>query len=473
MSFHVYNSLTKEKEVFQSLDDGVVRMYNCGPTVYNRQHIGNFRAFLFADVLRRWLEYLGYEVRQVMNITDVGHLLNDADEGEDKIEEQARKDGKDPWEISRAETAVFLNDVSRLDVLEPMARPRATDYVPQMAEMVQGLIDKGHGYQVGGNVYFDVTTFDRYGRLSGNKVDDLEAGARIAVNEEKRNPADFALWKSDPKHLMKWDTSLGKDGFPGWHIECSAMSRELLGDQIDIHTGGEDNVFPHHECEIAQSECYTGKPFSTYWMHTKFLQVDGGKMSKSLGNVYSIDDVEERGFNTRQLRYALIRGHYRTPLNFTWDIMQDVASGLDNLDDLVVRLRRVAAGEEGAADAGAGAELASAARAEFEAAMNDDLNLPRATAPLFSLRAQVLEGEFGSATAGELLEFLARANSVLRVIDMEEQSIDADIEGLIAARTAAKDAKDWGEADRIRDVLLEQGIELQDSPQGVTWRRRS
>jgi len=473
LSFHVYNSLTKEKEVFQSLDDGVVRMYNCGPTVYNRQHIGNFRAFLFADVLRRWLEYLGYEVRQVMNITDVGHLLNDADEGEDKIEEQARKDGKDPWEISRAETAVFLNDVSRLDVLEPMARPRATDYVPQMAEMVQGLIDKGHGYQVGGNVYFDVTTFDRYGRLSGNKVDDLEAGARIAVNEEKRNPADFALWKSDPKHLMKWDTSLGKDGFPGWHIECSAMSRELLGDQIDIHTGGEDNVFPHHECEIAQSECYTGKPFSTYWMHTKFLQVDGGKMSKSLGNVYSIDDVEERGFNTRQLRYALIRGHYRTPLNFTWDIMQDVASGLDNLDDLVVRLRRVAAGEEGAADAGAGAELASAARAEFEAAMNDDLNLPRATAPLFSLRAQVLEGEFGSATAGELLEFLARANSVLRVIDMEEQSIDADIEGLIAARTAAKDAKDWGEADRIRDVLLEQGIELQDSPQGVTWRRRS
>jgi len=279
LSFHVYNSLTKEKEVFQSLEDGVVRMYNCGPTVYNRQHIGNFRAFLFADVLRRWLEYLGYDVRQVMNITDVGHLLNDADEGEDKIEEQARKDGKDPWEISRAETAVFLNDVSRLDVLEPMARPRATDYVPQMAEMVQGLIDKGHGYQVGGNVYFDVTTFDRYGRLSGNKVDDLEAGARIAVNEEKRNPADFALWKSDPKHLMKWDTSLGKDGFPGWHIECSAMSRELLGDQIDIHTGGEDNVFPHHECEIAQSECYTGKPFSTYWMHTKFLQVDGGKMN--------------------------------------------------------------------------------------------------------------------------------------------------------------------------------------------------
>jgi cysteinyl-tRNA synthetase len=208
-------------------------------------------------------------------------------------------------------------------------------------------------------------------------------------------------------------------------------------------------------------------------MHTKFLQVDGGKMSKSLGNVYSIDDVEERGFNTRQLRYALIRGHYRTPLNFTWDIMRDVASGLDNLDDLVVRLRRVVAGEGGAADPSAGAETASAARAEFEAGMNDDLNLPRATAPLFSLRAQVLEGEFGSATAGELLEFLARANSVLRVIDMEEQSIDADIEGLIAARTAAKDAKDWGEADRIRDVLLEQGIELQDSPQGVTWRRRS
>src|SRR5262245_42650173 len=249
-------------------------MYNCGPTVYNRQHIGNFRTFLFADTLRRWLEYLGFEVRQVMNITDVGHLTDDErGEGEDKIEVQARREKKDPWQISREYTRQFLADIGELGLLEARVRPRASEHVPEMLEVIERLITKGHAYQVGGDVYFDVSTFDRYGRLSGNRVSELEAGARVEVRPEKRHPADFALWKSDPHHLMKWSSRFGPDGFPGWHIECTAMAFKHLGEELDIHTGGEDNIFPHHECEIAQSECASGKPFARTWMHSKFLQV--------------------------------------------------------------------------------------------------------------------------------------------------------------------------------------------------------
>src|SRR5688572_20778231 len=304
MSFEVYNSLSRRKEAFRSLEPGLVRMYNCGPTVYSRAHIGNFRAFLFADLLRRWLEHSGYEVRQVMNITDVGHLTDEmAGAGEDRIEAAARREGRDPWKIAEGYTELFLADARRLGIQPALAYPRASAHVPEMVEIIEGLIDKGHAYQVDGNVYFEVRTFPRYGRLSGNRIDDTEAGARVAVRDEKRDPADFALWKSDPHHLMKWPTRFGPHGFPGWHIECSAMARKHLGDRIDIHTGGEDNVFPHHECEIAQTEAYTGAPFATYWMHTKFLQVDGGKMSKRLGNTYSVDDVLAKGFEPRHLRF--------------------------------------------------------------------------------------------------------------------------------------------------------------------------
>jgi cysteinyl-tRNA synthetase len=280
-----------------------------------------------------------------MNITDVGHLVDDADEGEDKLEKRAREERLDPWEISRDNTRLFLQDLETLGVQPAMVYPRATDHIPEMVELIEGLLERGNAYQVGGNVYFDVSTFDRYGRLSGNRVEDLEAGARIEVNAEKRHPADFALWKSDPRHLMKWDTRFGTDGFPGWHIECSAMARKHLGDRIDIHTGGEDNVFPHHECEIAQTEAFTGAPFASFWLHTKFLQVDGGKMSKSLGNTYTLDDVQAHGFSDRALRYTLLRGHYRQPLNFTWDILRESTSALANLDELVQRLQKARDGE--------------------------------------------------------------------------------------------------------------------------------
>ena len=472
MPFQVYNTLTKEKQLFRTLEPGVVRMYNCGPTVYGRAHIGNLRTFLFADTLRRWLEHEGFEVRQVMNITDVGHIQADADEGEDKIEAAARKENKDPWAISRGWTELFFKDLEALGFRKAKVNPKASEHIPHMLEIIDGLIAKGCAYQVGGDVYFEVSKFPRYGKLSGNKVDELDAGNRIEVREEKRHPADFALWKSDPKHLMKWPSRFGPDGFPGWHIECSAMSRAHLGDQLDIHTGGEDNIFPHHECEIAQTEAFTGRSFATFWMHSKFLQVDGGKMSKSLGNVYSLDDVKAKGFEPRALRYCLIRGHYRAPLNFTWEILKESAAALENLDDLVVRLRKAARGEGASASADDGLETVGEAKAEFEAAMNDDLNVPRALAELYKLRTLVLEGKLGVSAAAAGLQFVKQANEVLGVMQTEEELIGDDIQKLIDARQEARKKKDFKESDRIRDYLLGKGIVLEDTAKGVSWKKK-
>lgn len=468
-----HNTYTRQLQPLATLEEGCVRMYNCGPTVYGRQHIGNFRTFLFADLLRRWLEDRGYRVRQVMNITDVGHLVGDADEGEDKMMAQARKEGRDPWEISRHWAEVFLDDLGRLEVQAAHVYPRATEHVEQMLEIIRALEKRGFAYRAGKDgqdVYFDVTRFERYGQLSGNRLDDLKAGARIEVRDEKRHPADFALWKSDPAHLMKWETEYGAHGFPGWHIECSAMAREHLGDRIDIHTGGEDNVFPHHECEIAQTEAFTGDTFSALWMHSKFLQVDGGKMSKSLGNIYTLDDVEARGHSIRELRFALMRGHYRSPINFTWGILEECKAALEGIDELRARL------EHGADPSGdtAGAAALDAAIVEFERALDDDLNAPAAMAALFSLREAALNGPFGGATAHRSLEFLERADRIFGFIapwETADASEDAEIDALVKARDAARDSKEWAEADRLRDELTALGIVLQDSDQGTIWRR--
>ena len=271
MELKLYNSFTRQVETFEPIEAGKVRMYHCGPTVYQRPHIGNYRSFLFADLLRRLFDSMGHDVTQIMNITDVGHLVDDADDGEDKMLKQARKEKLDPWQIVENVCKDFFADLNALGVRPAHEYPRATDHIPEMVEMVKVLIDKGHAYRVGDNVYFDVHSFPAYGKLSGNRIDELEAGARLEVNDEKKHPADFALWKSDPAHLMKWDTEFGEHGFPGWHIECSAMSMKYLGQSFDIHTGGEDNVFPHHECEIAQSECANDVQFVKHWMHTKFL----------------------------------------------------------------------------------------------------------------------------------------------------------------------------------------------------------
>jgi cysteinyl-tRNA synthetase len=473
MVFVVHNTLTKKKEEFRTLEPGIVRMYNCGPTVYGRAHIGNFRTYLFADTLRRWLEYRGFEVRQVMNITDVGHLTDDADDGEDKLEVQAKKEGRDPWSISRHYADLFRKDIVALGLRPALDYPKASDHIPEMLTIIEDLVAKGFAYQVDGDVYFEVSKFPAYGRLSGNSVEALDAGARIEVREEKRHPADFALWKSDPHHVMKWSSRFGPDGFPGWHIECSAMSMKHLGERLDIHTGGEDNIFPHHECEIAQSEAYTGKTFATTWMHSKFLQVDGGKMSKSLGNVYSLDDVVAKGFTPRQLRFCLIRGHYRQPLNFTWDILKESAAALENLDDLALRLRRAAGGQGAAPSADDGLEEVADAKEAFENALDDDLNMPAAIGALNKLRAHALEERLGVSAAAQGLRFLERANGVLNVIRLQEESLEDEVQKLIDARQAARKAKDFKKSDQIRDDLLARGIVLEDTPKGVVWRKKA
>ncbi len=472
MAIQLYNTFTRSKQAFNSIEEGVVRMYSCGPTVYARPHIGNFRAFLFADLLRRWLEYRGYEVRHVMNITDVGHLVDDADEGEDKLDAQARRDKLDPFQISARYAAEYLANRKTLGMLDAMVNPKATEHIPEMLEIIRGLLASGHAYAVGGDVYFDVQSFPGYGQLSGNKVEDLEAGARVEVNTDKRHPADFALWKSDAAHLMKWESEFGPDGFPGWHVECSAMARKHLGDQIDIHTGGEDNIFPHHECEIAKTEAFTGERFARYWMHTKFLQVDGGKMGKSLGNAYTIDEVLERGFEARHLRFALLRGHYRSPLNFTWAVMGEAKAFLENLDRMVDDLVRVIAAEA-AEPLEHGFDSVRTARAEFEAALDDDLSVPRALAAMSTLRndfvAQAFSGEPAQAALNLLRDF-DRVFGVLRPASTDDSG-DARIEELIAARNAARASKQWAESDRIRDELLAEGIALEDGATGTIWRR--
>ena len=470
MELRFYNTFTRQVEPFQPVEAGKVRMYHCGPTVYQRPHIGNYRAFLFADLLRRVLEGRGYEVTQVMNITDVGHLVADADEGADKLQQQAEKERIDPWELVEKVSAEFFADLGALQVLPAHHYPRATEHIPEMVEMVRSLIEKGHAYRVGDNVYFDVHSFEPYGRLSGNKVEELEAGARLEVNEEKRHPADFALWKSDAHHLMKWDTEFGPHGFPGWHIECSAMSMKYLGESFDIHTGGEDNVFPHHECEIAQSECATGERFVKLWMHTKFLQVDGGKMSKSLGNVWSLDDLAERGYSALDFRFLVLRAHYRGSVNFTWEARKGAAEARKSLLDLRGRLEAAARGAAAVED-----QVVAAARAAFGAALADDLNTSAALAAVFELRNAFLKQGLEPAAAAAALAFLNdEVDAQLGVFEAAGAADgldDAAVEALIAERGEARAAKDFARADQIRDQLQDAGIVLEDRADGLHWHR--
>jgi cysteinyl-tRNA synthetase len=414
-----------------------------------------------------------------MNLTDVGHFTQeDEDRGEDRMEMEARARGADPWQIAREITELFESDMARLRARRPEQRPRASDHIPEMLQIIELLLSRGHAYRSGAggqNIYFSVGSFDRYGALSGNKIEALEAGARIEINPEKKNPADFALWKSDPKHVMKWKSQFGDHGFPGWHIECSAMARKYLGDTLDIHTGGEDLIFPHHECEIAQSEAATGHQFVRTWMHVNFLRVDGGKMSKSLGNVYSIDDVVARGFEPRHLRFQLMRAHYRTPLNFTWETMRDAKGAIERLDNFVLdlkTLRPAAAGTQGIES------LVSAARARFDAALDDDINAAEATAAVFSLVSDV-RAKAGSplklsqAQADELLRFLGEFDSIFDALTPEPLTPEetAEVESLVSQRNDARKARDFSRADAIRTQLAAKRIVVEDAKEGARWRR--
>jgi cysteinyl-tRNA synthetase len=467
MPLVLHNTLTRKKEPFLSAVPGKVRMYNCGPTVYSAAHIGNFRSFLFADVLRRWLELSGLQVAQVMNITDVGHLRDDAEAGEDKLDAAARKEKLDPLAIADKYAALFLQDLDKLGIQRAHHFPRATQYIPQMIAIIEKLIAGGHAYVVGDEVYYSVASFPDYGKLSGNTGEDLVAGARVEVREAKRDPRDFALWKSDPHHLMQWDSPWGR-GFPGWHIECSAMSRALLGPgTLDIHTGGEDNIFPHHECEIAQSEGAFAEPFVRFWMHARFLQVDGGKMSKSLGNLYTVGQLEELGHAPVAVRFALIRGHYRQVLNFTLDGLKQAAADVRRLRLFAAELQDASAG----AQPGPAPEWLRDAVAKFDAGLDDDLNVSAALDGLFSLLNEAHRLHLRGADAATALAALQRMDRVLGLLERLPPSVDAEVEALIAQRNAARAARDWKTSDAIRDRLAGMGIELLDGKEGVKWRR--
>jgi len=471
-----FNTLTRQKEEFVPLENGIVKMYNCGLTVYDYATIGNLRAYTFADVLRRYLEYKGFQVKQVINFTDVGHMVGDVDVGEDKIEVAAKKQQKDPKLIADSYIATFLEDAKKMDFEEPMVRPRATDHVGEMIELIKKLIEKGYAYVVNGSVYFDVSKFTDYGKLSGNTVERLKTGAggRVEPNPEKKNQYDFALWINDPKHLMNWKSPWSEKGYPGWHIECSAMAIKYLGETIDIHTGGVDNLFPHHENEIAQSEAATGKKFVNYWLHVEWLLVDGGKMSKSLHNFYTLKDITDKGFDPKSLRYILVATHYRQQLDFTFEGLKAAEKTVERLTLFNQRLKETD-GEPGGREL---EELLKMAKGDFEAAMDDDLNITEALAALFDLvrdvNRMIDEGKVSRTEAKTTYDLMMRFDCVLAVMgEGKRELLPKDVEELIEKREAARKAKDWKTADEIRRKLFEMGIILEDTAAGPKWRRKN
>jgi len=468
----LHNSLTGKVEEFESIDERRVRMYNCGPTVYKRSHLGNFRAYAMADVLRRTLEYVGYEVTQIMNITDVGHLTVDdvADaQGEDKLAQEAARRKLDPFQIAREQEDLFKEDIAAVHFLPAHEYPRATEHIEEMIAMIETLIARGHAYEVDGNVYFEVGSFERYGALSGNTPDQLEAGASGRVEDlgHKRSPHDFALWKHDEKHLMQWDSPWGR-GFPGWHIECSAMSRKYLGDTFDIHTGGPDNKFPHHECEIAQSESVTDKPFVRFWLHCGYLNIGGQKMAKRAGKLYTIPELLEMGYDGRDVRMFLIRSHYRAPLECTLDLIDEAKqqrSRINNFFGYEMRER-----PEGDAHAAVAAAI-DEARTLFREALEDDLNTAKAFGVVHEFMSAINRLQPSRVDAEAVVAFMREINAVLDILDDEPVTVDENIERLIEERNAARAAKNFARADEIRDELLQNGIELLDTPQGTRFKR--
>ena len=465
----VFNTLTKKKEEFVPLEEGKVRMYVCGPTVYNYIHIGNARPMIVFDTVRRYFEYKGYDVNYVSNFTDV----------DDKIIKKAIEEQVSAQEISQRYIAECKKDMAGMNVKPATKHPLATEEICGMVEMISELIDKGYAYEKNGTVYFSTRKFKDYGKLSHKNLDDLRSGGRsllVSGEDEKEDPLDFVLWKPKKEGEPFWK-SPWSDGRPGWHIECSVMSRKYLGEQIDIHAGGEDLIFPHHENEIAQSEAANGKEFAKYWMHNAFLNIDNRKMSKSLGNFRTVREISEQ-YDLQVLRFFMLNAHYRSPLNFSADLMESSKNALERITEAAARLRdrkAAAAVQEATEDEKKLMQEEAAFVTKFEEAMDDDFNTADALAAIFELvkfaNTNVQEGS-SAEFAAHTLEVMTKLCDVLGLIlDKKEEILDEEIENLIAERQAARKAKDFARADEIRGLLLEKGIELKDTREGVKWKR--
>ena len=456
MELKLYNTLSRQKEIFKPIDknNNLVKMYSCGPTVYYFAHIGNLRTYLFMDNLKRVLKYNGYKLFQVMNITDVGHLESDADEGEDKMAKAARREHKDPYEIAKFYTETFMADLEKLNIPKPDVICKATEHIQDMEEYVKKIIENGYAYETKNTIYFDTSKLDKYGVLSNINADDQKAGARVDFDNEKKNVTDFALWiKAPENHIMKWDTFWGKC-YPGWHIECSAMSRKYLGEHFDIHTGGVDHIPIHHENEIAQSKGFCGKNPANWWMHGEFLLIDGGKMSKSLNNVYTLKDLEEKGFSPMDYRMFNFTSHYRNKLNFTWASLESAKIALSRLKE---GFNRHSEGNEDVSD-----EVINKYEERFHKAINDDLNMPLAMSVVWDVVKNPVKSK-------KFAELLLKFDEVLglRIDQKEELELPNEIKDILEKRKVARENKDWAKSDELRDKLLELGYVVKDTKNGA------
>jgi cysteinyl-tRNA synthetase len=482
MGLRVYNTLTRTKEEFVPLNPPQVGMYVCGPTVYGHSHLGHAKSYVSFDVIVRYLRHSGYRVLYVQNITDVGHLSDDADMGEDKIEKQSRMDRVHPMQLAETYTRSYFEDMDALGVLRPDISPRATGHITEQIELVRRLMEEGHAYESNGSVYFDIGSFGAYGKLSGRTVEEMSSGVRIEVRSEKRHPADFALWKrAGAGHIMRWPSPWG-EGFPGWHIECSAMSMKYLGESIDIHGGGLENQFPHHESEIAQSEAATHKPFIRYWLHNNMVTVDGKKMGKSLGNFVTLKDAFAT-WHPRVVRLFILQSHYRSPLDFSKAAVDGAGKGLEKVDAGILRLRAMV--RDGASGSDTSTMDVAAYRSAFMEAMDDDFNTPRAVAVVFDfLREMNMMLGASRPSAADLREMDTWISThVGAVLGLDpgakattaatEETLPRLMDILIGLRQEIRQQKLWPLADRIRDGLAALGMTLEDGKDGTTWKRMS
>ncbi len=487
----VYNSLGRELQPFEPLREGFVGIYVCGPTVYGHSHVGHAKSYVSFDAIVRYLRYLGYTVRYVQNITDVGHLTDDADQGEDKVGMKARQMGIEPMEVAEMYTRSYFEDMDALNVLRPDICPRASGHITEQVQMVEALLDGGHAYEVEGNVYFDVGSFEGYGKLSGRSLDEMMEGARVEARGEKRHPADFALWKrAEEGHIMRWPSPWG-EGYPGWHLECSVMSTKYLGQPFDVHGGGIENIFPHHEDEVAQAETARGEQFCRYWLHNNMVTVDGQKMGKSLGNFITLKDAfageppVEKAVRPLVVRYFILTSHYRSPLDFSAQALEAAEKGLRRIENAVGRVRRAlkAAGDEAGEPSDQVASLVKETREEFLGEMNNDFNTAGSLGVLsiFTREVNALldAGEPSRADlsalgglyrelGGDVLGIVTPETGRREGAGAERELVDA----LLGVREELREKQEFDLADSIRTRLDELGIEVQDGPEGPTWQRK-